>query len=95
MRESADRAGEGHVLNALGTALARTGEKRKALECFEQAFQAMSDLQDRRRAASMAGNMGVTYSDLGEYQRALDSAESCTRTAPSHEESRRRGHRVE
>jgi CHAT domain-containing protein/Tfp pilus assembly protein PilF len=67
------RAGEGIALNALGTAYARTGEKRRALACFEEAAEVLRPLQDRSKLASIAGNIGVTYSDLGEYRHALDS----------------------
>jgi tetratricopeptide (TPR) repeat protein len=76
MRSAGDRAGEGNVLNNLAVAYAHTGEKAKALALFAQAGQIFHGLQDRRMIADVSGNLGVTYDNLGEYQKALESHEN-------------------
>src|SRR4029077_4428081 len=46
---------------------------QKALGYFEDAAVVYRDVHDRRKEATLLGNIGVTYNDLGLYPRALES----------------------
>ncbi len=55
----------GYIWNALG-------EKRKALDYYEQALPVLRELGDRAGEATTLNNIGMVWDDLGEKHKALD-----------------------
>jgi tetratricopeptide (TPR) repeat protein len=70
-RRFQDRAGESGMLCNLGTAYARLGETRCAMQFFEQALHITREIGDHRGEGSCLGNLGNVYSALGETHRAI------------------------
>ena len=62
---------EATALNNLGWAVARLGEKAKALSYCEQALPLQKQVGDRAGEASTLNNIGGVYDDLGDKQKAL------------------------
>jgi CHAT domain-containing protein/Tfp pilus assembly protein PilF len=60
------------VLNNIGMVYSDLGEKKKALEFYEQALPIWRAFVDRTGEATTISNIGVMYSDLGEKKKALD-----------------------
>jgi tetratricopeptide (TPR) repeat protein len=66
---------EARFLNELGLAWSAIGEKRKALEMYEQALALRQVLGDRYGEATSLNNIAGVWGDLGEKRKALEMYE--------------------
>ncbi|MCU0498411.1 MAG: tetratricopeptide repeat protein [Anaerolineae bacterium] len=66
-----DRKRESLFLNQLGVIKSLLGEKRQALDYYEQSLTIDQELGDLQGEALTLSNIGMLYSDLGDQQRAL------------------------
>ena len=70
-----DRGGEATTLNNIGGVYSALGDKRKALDFYEQALPLRRQVGDRGGEATTLNNIGGVYSALGDKRKALDSYE--------------------
>jgi len=63
---------EGLFLNQLGLMWSALGEKRKALDYYEQALPVDRELGNRAGEATTLNNIGAVWDELGEKHKALD-----------------------
>ncbi len=66
---------EARTLHNIGAVYSALGEKRRALEHFEQALEMLRRVGDVGGEAATLNNIGGVYSDLGEKRRALEHYE--------------------
>jgi CHAT domain-containing protein/tetratricopeptide (TPR) repeat protein len=63
---------EAEALNNMGAVYDDLGEKRKALDNYNEALLLSRAVGDRTLEAEILNNIGMTYSSLGEMQKALE-----------------------
>jgi tetratricopeptide (TPR) repeat protein len=71
-RQRKDRNTEAIHLGNLGLALAALGERRRAIELYEQWLTITRELGNRRGEGQALGNLGNAYAALGELRRAVE-----------------------
>ncbi|HYV45630.1 MAG TPA: tetratricopeptide repeat protein, partial [Myxococcaceae bacterium] len=71
-RRAGDVSGEATTLNNMGGVYDALGEKRKALEYYEQALPLERRVGDVSGEATTLNNMGLVYDALGEKKKALE-----------------------
>lgn len=67
-----DKQAEANALLGIGRVYADLGQKRKALEVYQQMLPLARSVGDERSESTALNNMGRVYEDLGEKQNALD-----------------------
>ena len=72
MRQVGDRSGEATTLNNIGGVYAALGEKRKALDFYEQALPLLAPGGRPGGEATTLNNIGLVYDALGDKRKALD-----------------------
>ena len=72
-KEIGEKNGEAQTLVAAGTISNNLGEKRAALEYYNQALPVFQSLSDKYWESVTLTAIGRFYEDLSEYQKALDS----------------------
>lgn len=65
-----DKSGETKAYNCLGIILARQGEYRTAVACFEKGLAYRHQIRDLRSVAIAHINIGTAYMELGDYKRS-------------------------
>ena len=68
-------AGEAVTLNNIGRVYSNLGERRRALEYYEQALPMHREVGSRAMEATTLNNIGAVYDALGERRRALETYE--------------------
>jgi len=63
---------EGTLLNNIGLVYNNLGERRRALEYYEQALPIHREVGNRAVEATTLNNIGMVYDALGECRRALE-----------------------
>lgn len=71
-RQLKDRVNEGAALGNLGNAYRNLGERRRAIQFFEQTLLIHREIGDRRGEGADLGNLGIAYTELGETRRAIE-----------------------
>ncbi|MCO5212668.1 MAG: tetratricopeptide repeat protein [Caldilinea sp.] len=71
-RGAGDRNAEARKLNEYGFVYSALGDKRQALDFYEQALPLFRQVGDKRGEATTLNNIGTVYDDLGDKRQALD-----------------------
>jgi len=71
LRSDADPVGRSMTLNNIAIAYWGIGEKRKALDYFEQFVTLLHEMGERLKESTTLGNMCVVHNDLGEFKQAF------------------------
>ena len=72
LRSDADPVGRSMTLNNIAIAYWGIGEKRKALDYFEQFVTLLHEMGERLKESTTLGNMCVVHNDLGEFKQAFE-----------------------
>lgn len=65
-RKAGHSGGEADALDKLGGLHRRSGERKKAAECYVQALPLYRNVGNRPQEAAVLNDLGLTYSDLGQ-----------------------------
>ena len=72
---------QGNALNAMGHVYTEMGDKKKALEYFNQALPLHKSISNRQGELISINNISMTYGYMGDYQKALTFAEEAAALA--------------